>query len=104
MEISCSRNNRSISVIFYFISHFFYSNGTDWLEKAGIRANLETFRFRARYREAFKNREIDIGYIGLPPAIIGIGRGVPIICVAGGHVEGTVLIARKGYRTLSELQ
>jgi len=53
--------------------------------------------------KAFANKEIDIGYIGLPPAIIGIDRGVPIICVAGGHVEGTILIARKDYKTLSEL-
>lgn len=77
--------------------------GTDWLEKAGIRATWKLFASGPDIVKAFENREIDIGYIGLPPAIIGIGRSVPIICVAGGHVEGTVLIARKEYRTLSEL-
>lgn len=41
--------------------------------------------------QAFDKSEIDIAYIGLPPAIIGIDRGVPIICIAGGHVEGTVI-------------
>jgi len=30
-------------------------------------------------------------------------RGVPLVCVAGGHVEGTVLIAWKNHRTYSEL-
>ncbi|HEX7576025.1 MAG TPA: ABC transporter substrate-binding protein [Candidatus Methanoperedens sp.] len=77
---------------------------TDWLEKAGIKATWKLFASGPDIVKAFANREIDLGYIGLPPAIIGIDRGVPIICVAGGHVEGTVLIARKEYRTLSELR
>jgi len=76
--------------------------GTDWLEKAGIMATWKLFASGPDIVKAFENREIDIGYIGLPPTIIGIDRGVPIICVAGGHTEGTVLIARKEYRTLSE--
>jgi NitT/TauT family transport system substrate-binding protein len=41
--------------------------------------------------EAFQRDEIDLAYIGLPPAVIGISRGIDIICIAGGHVEGTVL-------------
>ncbi|MFX0026368.1 MAG: ABC transporter substrate-binding protein [Candidatus Hermodarchaeota archaeon] len=50
--------------------------------------------------KAFKNEELDIGYMGLPPAIIGIDKGVLIKCVAGGHVEGTIMIAKKPYKTL----
>lgn len=76
----------------------------DWLEKAGIQANWRLFASGPDIVKAFANKDIDIGYIGLPPAIIGIDRNVPIICVAGGHVEGTVLIARKEYRTLPELK
>ncbi len=76
--------------------------GTDWLEKSGIHANWKLFASGPDIVNAFANDEIDIGYIGLPPAIIGIDRGVPIICVAGGHVEGTVLVARKEYRALGE--
>jgi NitT/TauT family transport system substrate-binding protein len=78
--------------------------GTDWLDKAGIHADWKLFASGPDIVKAFANEEIDIGYIGLPPAIIGIDRGVPIICVAGGHVEGTVLIAQKEYRTLDELK
>lgn len=77
--------------------------GTDWLEKAGIHADWKLFASGPDIVKAFANKEIDIGYIGLPPAIIGIDRRVPIICVAGGHVEGTVLIAQKEYSTLDEL-
>lgn len=44
---------------------------------------------------AFEKGELDIAYIGLPPAIIGMERGVPITCVAGGHIEGTVISGPK---------
>lgn len=53
--------------------------------------------------KAFKNEELDIGYMGLPPAIIGIDKGAPIKCVAGGHVEGTIMIAKKIYKTMLDL-
>ncbi len=53
--------------------------------------------------KAFKNKEIDLGYIGLPPVMIGIENGIKIKCIAGGHVEGTVMIADKSYGDYSEL-
>ncbi len=53
--------------------------------------------------DAFKKNVLDIGYMGLPPAIVGIDKGVPIKCVAGGHVEGTIVVAKKEYKTLYEL-
>jgi NitT/TauT family transport system substrate-binding protein len=52
--------------------------------------------------EAFNNDRLDIGYMGLPPAIVGIDKGVPIKCVAGGHVEGTVIIAKKEFKSSYE--
>lgn len=52
--------------------------------------------------KAFMNGELDAGYIGLPPAAVGIDRGLRIKCVAGGHVEGTVLIGNEGYRAFDE--
>jgi NitT/TauT family transport system substrate-binding protein len=55
-------------------------------------------------REAFAAGTIDIGYIGLPPAMIGIAKGVPIICIAGGHVEGTVMIAPDHFQSYGELK
>ena len=82
----------------------FILTGTDWLEKAGIHANWKLFASGPDIVKAFEKKEIDIGYIGLPPAIIGIDRGVPIICVAGGHVEGTVMIAKEGYGSLDGMK
>jgi len=52
--------------------------------------------------EAFSSNEIDLGYIGLPPAMIGISRGIPLVCVGGGHIEGTVMVAGTGTRSLAE--
>lgn len=53
--------------------------------------------------EAFKEGKLDIGYMGLPPGIIGIDNGVPIKCVAGGHVEGTIMIGKKNHKPITEL-
>ncbi|MFX1320476.1 MAG: ABC transporter substrate-binding protein [Promethearchaeota archaeon] len=53
--------------------------------------------------KAFKENKLDIGYMGLPPAIIGIAESVPIICVAGGHVEGTIVVAKRVYNTQQQL-
>ncbi len=53
--------------------------------------------------QAFRENELDIGYMGLPPAIIGISNGLPLKCVAGGHVEGTIMIAKKNYKTILDL-
>jgi NitT/TauT family transport system substrate-binding protein len=41
--------------------------------------------------KAFQQGELDLAYIGLPPAIIGMSKGIDVICIAGGHMEGTVL-------------
>jgi len=52
--------------------------------------------------EAFRAGSLDIGYIGLPPAMIGIWKGLPLVCIGGGHAEGTVMIGRQEYAALEE--
>jgi len=54
--------------------------------------------------DAFEKGDLDIAYIGLPPALIGIDRGVDLKCVAGGHVEGTVICGKKRYRGFPEIE
>jgi NitT/TauT family transport system substrate-binding protein len=66
--------------------------GSGQLEEMGINASWKLFPNGPAMMEAFEREELDLGYIGLPPAMIGIARGLKIRCVAGGHVEGTVLI------------
>ncbi len=44
--------------------------------------------------KAFDEGALDMAYIGLPPAVIGIAGGLPLKCIAGGHMEGTVVASR----------
>lgn len=71
---------------------------------SGIDADLQWSLFGTgpAIVNAFEKKEIDLAYIGLPPAIIGVERGVPIICIAGGHVEGTVICSKSQYRGYPE--
>ncbi len=79
--------------------------GTGWLEKRlNIKARWSLFGAGPAIIQAFARGEIDLGYIGLPPVIIGIGRGIAIKCVGGGHVEGTVLIAGGSFKSIEELR
>ncbi len=52
--------------------------------------------------DAFERNELDLAYIGLPPAVIGIDRGVRLRCVAGGHIEGTVISGKRKYAGFPE--
>jgi len=78
--------------------------GGDWVEKKmGAEAVWRLFPTGPEMIKAFIRRELDIGYIGLPPTMMGIDKGLEIKCVAGGHVEGTVFTATKNFKTLGEL-
>jgi len=90
------------------LSTAYHSNwilmGNDELEKdLDIKVNWVLFGTGPLMVEAFQRGMLDIGYMGLPPALIGIDNGVPIKCVAGGHVEGTIYIGKKSHKSISEL-
>ena len=65
--------------------------GLRMLERRGIRVSWRLFGGGPAIVEALSRGDVDVGYIGLPPVMIGIARGAEIKCVAGGHVEGSVL-------------
>ncbi len=71
----------------------------------GVQAEIEWHLFGTGpdIVQAFERGQIDLAYAGLPPAIIGIDRGIPITCVAGGHMEGTVLSGVKTFIGFPEL-
>lgn len=86
----------------YHTSHIIKKEG--WVEKdLKIKPEWHLFPTGPAMVEAFAATTIDIGYIGLPPAMIGMEKGVPIQCIAGGHVEGTVMMAPDNYRSLNDL-
>lgn len=74
------------------------------LSKVDIHPEWKLFGTGPAIVKAFEDGVIDLAYIGLPPAIIGIDRGVPIKCISGGHVEGTVGCAGLQYRGYPELE
>jgi NitT/TauT family transport system substrate-binding protein len=79
----------------YHTSHLLqYSS---WLNEHGIKASWSLYGTGPAMVEAFAAGDIDLGYIGLPPAMIGIDRGVPLHCIGGGHIEGTIMIAGSEY-------
>ncbi|MGO9612888.1 MAG: ABC transporter substrate-binding protein [Dissulfurispiraceae bacterium] len=75
------------------------------LEKElGINVEWRLFGNGPSIVNAFEKGELDLAYAGLPPVLIGIDRGVRIKCVAGGHIEGTVVSARAGYKGFPETE
>ncbi len=60
-----------------------------------IEAEWKLFGTGVDIIRAFERKEIDLAYVGLTPTILGISKGLEIVCVAGGHVEGTAIAGRK---------
>ncbi len=77
--------------------------GTDWLAASGVDASWRLFPSGPDIMNAMGAGEIDLAYIGLPPAMIGIDKGMPVKCIAGGHEEGTVLVAQGKYLSIDEI-
>lgn len=73
-------------------------------KQLGVAAEWRLFGTGPAIVDAFERGELDLAYIGLPPAIIGIGRGVAIKCIAGGHIEGTVISSTARYKGFPEMQ
>lgn len=85
----------------YHTSFILKNSPSSYLEKYQLDWSL--FATGPAMMDAFRKGDIDLGYIGLPPVMIGIENGLKIRCVGGGHVEGTVMIGPKNYRTYDEL-
>ncbi len=80
----------------YHTSHMI--KNLKWIEKElEITPEWNLFGTGPSMVQAFRQGVLDIGYIGLPPAMIGIEKGLPLKCIAGGHVEGTVMIGREEF-------
>ena len=72
------------------------------LEHGGLDPVWSLFGTGPPMIKALEAGQLDIAYVGLPPAVIGIARGARIKCVAGGHMDGTVFIARGKYKSADE--
>jgi NitT/TauT family transport system substrate-binding protein len=70
--------------------------------RLGAEATWTLFGTGPAIMQAFRRGELDLAYVGLPPAIIGLDQGIDVRCVAGGHMEGTVLAAKARWRGYPE--
>jgi NitT/TauT family transport system substrate-binding protein len=78
--------------------------GNGWADQAlQRRVNWQLYATGPDIVAAFSGGKLDIAYIGLTPAMIAVDKGVPISCVAGGHVEGTVFVSTAQFASLAEL-
>lgn len=75
-------------------------SGAGWGREMGIEWRL--YPTGPAMINAMKKGVINAAYMGLPPAMIGIDRGMRIKCVAGGHVEGTLLLGRKEHYAIDD--
>ena len=81
----------------------FILKGNGWIEgKMGIETEWKLFPTGPEMVKAFAKGELDIGYLGLPPVMIAIDRGIALKCIAGGHMEGTVLTASEKIKSYEE--
>jgi NitT/TauT family transport system substrate-binding protein len=85
----------------YHTSFILKNKPSDYLKNYSLDWTL--FATGPAMMEAFRSGNIDMGYIGLPPVMIGIENGLDIKCVGGGHVEGTVMIGSSYYKSYDEL-
>lgn len=85
----------------YHTSFILKNKPSDYLENYPLHWTL--YATGPAMMEAFRREKIDMGYIGLPPVMMGIENGLEIKCVGGGHVEGTVMIGSLSYQTYDEL-
>ncbi len=87
---------------FHALPYCLPAPGIRSLADQNIRATWTLFPSGPDIINAMHAGRLDLGYIGLPPVIIGIDRGLKLACIAGGHIEGTAMIAGNKVRSLDE--
>lgn len=70
----------------------------DLAKTLGGEVDWQLFGTGPAIMQAFGKGGLDLAYIGLPPAIIGMDQGIAVRCVAGGHMEGTVMCGKDQWK------
>jgi NitT/TauT family transport system substrate-binding protein len=78
--------------------------GSELLKHRGIDATWQLFAAGPDLVTAMGKGKVDIGFVGLPPVMIGIDRGIGLTCIAGGHIEGTVMIGREDVQPVDQFR
>ncbi len=70
--------------------------------KKAVKAEWKIFGTGMDIISSFKSEKIDLAYVGLTPAITGVVEELDIVCIAGGHIEGTVIAGKVGKEEFPE--
>ena len=62
-------------------------------EKAGMEVKLYEYNNGGDLMSAMASGDLDVGYVGITPAIYSVSKGVPIKIVAGAQMRAAVCFA-----------
>lgn len=89
-------------------ARYFVAEADKLFEKEGLKVNLVKFTAGPPFFAAFQSGSIDIGFVGLQPAVTAIGQGIEVKVVAieneAGGAEGLVARKDSGIRNLQDLR
>jgi NitT/TauT family transport system substrate-binding protein len=82
------------------------ANATGQYENKGIKVNLVQFNNGGDLMTAAASGEIDVGYVGIPPTLSSISKGVPIKIVSSVLDEGSGIVVGKnsGISSIADLK
>ncbi len=83
----------------------FVANATKMYEEAGIDVKLYEYNNGGDMMSAMASGDLDVGYVGVTPAIYSMSKGVPIKIVAGVQNEGSGLLSHNSsIKSISDLK
>ena len=83
----------------------FVADATGMFKKAGLEAELHEYNNGGDLMSAMASGDLDVGYVGITPAIYSISKDVPIKIVAGAQNEGSGLLCHdSSIKTISDLK
>lgn len=89
-------------------ARFFLAEAQNLFDKEGLEVKLVRFNAGPPFFAAFQSGSIDIGFMGIQPAVTAIAQGIPVKVVAIENNAGgaEALVARKdsGIKTLKDMR
>ncbi len=71
----------------------FVANGSGMYKDKGINVELHEYNNGGDLMSAMASGKVDVGYVGITPALASIEKGVPIKITAGAQTEGSGLVS-----------
>ena len=83
----------------------FVANATGMYKDAGIEVELYEYNNGGDMMSAMASGDLDVGYVGITPAIYSISKEVPVKIVAGAQNEGSGLLSHdSSVKSVSDLK